>query len=197
MNLKSQFYCARYYEPATGRFLSEDPIRFAGGLNFFAYARNNAIGNYDPTGMKTDIIVWAPAGWGESSQGHVSIVINGTSYSWGPANGGTMDIRPADEYERLNTYFRPGTGYTVALTPDQEEDLAAYLIAYRTNRPEYGAVRNNCLRPIASWLREHGYGEAFALDLTPQDLIQTLKRIPKFVTDKFYIPGPAGGGKAF
>jgi RHS repeat-associated protein len=194
----SYYYRARYYDPQLGRFISEDPVRFGGGsVNFYAYAHDDPVDNYDPTGMKTDVVVWAPVGWGESSQGHVSVVINGTSYSWGPANGGTMYISPADEYERLNTYFRPGTGYTIALTPDQEADLAAYLTGYKTNPPKYGPIRNNCLRPIASWLRAHGYAEAFALDLTPKDLVQTLKRIPNFVTNKFYIPGPAGGGNAF
>src|SRR6266705_1185201 len=35
------YYRARYYDQTVGRFLSEDPIRFAGGLNFFAYVSNN------------------------------------------------------------------------------------------------------------------------------------------------------------
>jgi RHS repeat-associated protein len=30
------YYCrARYYDPGTGNFLSEDPIRFEGDLNFY------------------------------------------------------------------------------------------------------------------------------------------------------------------
>jgi RHS repeat-associated protein len=31
------YYRARYYDPRLGRFISEDPIRFAGGLNFYTY----------------------------------------------------------------------------------------------------------------------------------------------------------------
>jgi RHS repeat-associated protein len=36
----SYFNRARYYSPDVGRFLSEDPIRFSGGINFYAYAVN-------------------------------------------------------------------------------------------------------------------------------------------------------------
>lgn len=32
---------ARYFDPSAGRFLSQDPIRFSGGTNFYAYVRNN------------------------------------------------------------------------------------------------------------------------------------------------------------
>jgi len=32
------YYRARYYDPLVGRFISEDPIGFAAGVNFYAYA---------------------------------------------------------------------------------------------------------------------------------------------------------------
>jgi RHS repeat-associated protein len=35
------FNRARYFDPSAGRFLSQDPIRFRGGMNFYAYVRNN------------------------------------------------------------------------------------------------------------------------------------------------------------
>jgi RHS repeat-associated protein len=34
------YYRARYYDPATGRFLNEDPWHFDGGINFYAYTGN-------------------------------------------------------------------------------------------------------------------------------------------------------------
>ena len=44
------YYRARYYDPELGRFISEDPIGFDGGVNFYAYVRNNPLIYNDPTG---------------------------------------------------------------------------------------------------------------------------------------------------
>jgi RHS repeat-associated protein len=44
---------ARYYDPQIGRFISEDPIRFAGGdVNLYAYAGNNPVNYVDPWGKR-------------------------------------------------------------------------------------------------------------------------------------------------
>ena len=45
------FYRARFYDPQIGRFISEDPIRFEGGLDFYLYAENNPIRKKDPYGL--------------------------------------------------------------------------------------------------------------------------------------------------
>jgi RHS repeat-associated protein len=42
---------ARYLDSTTGRFLSEDPVNFAGGINFYRYAANNPIAFVDPSGL--------------------------------------------------------------------------------------------------------------------------------------------------
>jgi RHS repeat-associated protein len=44
-------YRARYYDPGAGRFLSEDPIQFDGGINFYGYTANDPVGLIDPSGM--------------------------------------------------------------------------------------------------------------------------------------------------
>jgi RHS repeat-associated protein len=44
------YYRARYYDPSIGRFISEDPMGFAAGINFYAYVNNNPINANDPTG---------------------------------------------------------------------------------------------------------------------------------------------------
>ena len=65
---------ARYYDPNVGRFLSEDPIRFSGGIDFYSYTRNNPITFNDPFG------------WGPNDQG---------------ACGGTTNC---DKYRQLKRY---------------------------------------------------------------------------------------------
>jgi len=42
---------ARYYDPATGRFLQRDPIGIDGGLNVYAYARWRPTLEMDPSGL--------------------------------------------------------------------------------------------------------------------------------------------------
>src|SRR5579883_1738762 len=48
-----QFSRARYYDPAAGRFISEDPTGFNAGANFYRYVRNNSVNLTDPTGLYT------------------------------------------------------------------------------------------------------------------------------------------------
>ena len=46
------YYRARYYHPALGRFVSEDPIEYAGGdYNLFAYGQNSPLYIIDPLGL--------------------------------------------------------------------------------------------------------------------------------------------------
>jgi RHS repeat-associated protein len=45
------YYRARYYSPVLGRFISEDPSGFNGGLNVYAYAGNSPVSYYDPSGL--------------------------------------------------------------------------------------------------------------------------------------------------
>jgi RHS repeat-associated protein len=45
------YYRARYYDTNSGRFISEDPIAFQAGSNFYTYVRNKPIIFSDPTGL--------------------------------------------------------------------------------------------------------------------------------------------------
>jgi len=45
------YYRARYFDPSAGRFLSEDPIQFIGGADFYSYVANNPMGFRDALGL--------------------------------------------------------------------------------------------------------------------------------------------------
>jgi RHS repeat-associated protein len=50
-----RFYRLRYFDPNIGRFLSEDPIGFDGGINFYRYVQNNPSLLIDPFGLSSMI----------------------------------------------------------------------------------------------------------------------------------------------
>jgi RHS repeat-associated protein len=60
------YYRARFYDPQIGRFISEDPIGFSGGINWYAYVNNNPIRFNDPFGLLTTeqqcMLRWAGVG---------------------------------------------------------------------------------------------------------------------------------------
>ena len=45
---------ARYYDPATGRFLQRDPIGIRGGTNAYGYTGGHPTVSIDPTGLRND-----------------------------------------------------------------------------------------------------------------------------------------------
>jgi RHS repeat-associated protein len=62
------FYRARYYSPMLERFISEDPARLRGGLNFYSYVMNSPLNGTDPSGL-----------WTVNIGGNVSISIEGVN----------------------------------------------------------------------------------------------------------------------
>jgi RHS repeat-associated protein len=59
----ASYTCARYYDPQVGRFLSEDPIRFWGGIDFFKYAANSSPNATDPSGKWVFYGNWCGPDW--------------------------------------------------------------------------------------------------------------------------------------
>ncbi len=79
---------ARYYDPKVGRFISEDPIGLAGGINQFVYVGNKPVNRIDPMGL-FEIEVSDP--WGRSGSTYggtitvignngISVIVNGSSW---------------------------------------------------------------------------------------------------------------------
>jgi len=56
------YYRARYYDAQSGRFISEDPIGFGGGINFYSYVHNSPTNLVDPLGLLDSASPWQ-VGW--------------------------------------------------------------------------------------------------------------------------------------
>jgi RHS repeat-associated protein len=66
------YYRARYYDPASGRFLSQDPKSFgAGDANLYRYVSNSPLANTDPLGLQINPVQTIP-GSQHSTWNHIA-----------------------------------------------------------------------------------------------------------------------------
>jgi len=92
----------RIYDPITGRFISEDPLGFKAGVNFYVYCNNNGINANDPYGLAEAIF---SAGWHLSP--NLLPISQGKSYNAAFANG-KLEARPTVAEEVLGSWVDAG-----------------------------------------------------------------------------------------
>ena len=122
-NSRAWYYRARYYDPQTGRFLNEDPMRFDAGVNFYRYTLNNPANFRDPDGMDIAVIENGPT---EGNPiGHTAIAITGHGiYSFGNNTvcGSSLKKYLQREAPRRNTVI-----FIIKTTPAQDAAALADL----------------------------------------------------------------------
>lgn len=79
----------RWYEPQTGRFLSEDLIGLAREINPYAFAGSDPVNNYDPAGSR---VRPRPAAMLHRAPGPCRYLLNQSHPDAGPV---TLDVFPA------------------------------------------------------------------------------------------------------
>ncbi len=152
----------RAYDPQLGRWLSEDPIMEAGGLNLYGYVSNNPINLWDPLGLLTEIITFDPVGKGKSSFGHTAINLNGMIYSFGE-KGWFVEL--TSTYMVRNS-FRNATGQELNLTTEQEQQLEQAIKNDMAKNPVWDMPHSTCSTKARDMLEE-ATGEVFAIRKFP------------------------------
>jgi RHS repeat-associated protein len=98
-----QYLRARYVDPATGRFLSRDPLE-AQGQHPYGYAGGNPTNAADPNGTR---ICW---GDDDCESGPPNAGCSGYTYGMGVCRGGGWNGAPEDIAARLNKEVKHGNG---------------------------------------------------------------------------------------
>jgi len=90
------YYRARYYDPISGRFLSEDPMGFGAGVNFYLYVLGNPVNYIDPYGLDVTITIsnrtYSPSG--NSVSGTITVTSDQTSITF---TGPTLETSHAGD----------------------------------------------------------------------------------------------------
>ena len=110
------YYRARWYDPQSGRFISEDPSGYKNGPNLYAYVGNNPTNLNDPSGLewgKKDFTWWYWFGGGKTvdlaSVGLLDNYQNASSVSQRVAEFKLQVLRAAQDKARaLCTYCNDG-----------------------------------------------------------------------------------------
>jgi RHS repeat-associated protein len=99
------YFRARWYDPRQGRFVSEDPIGFGGGVNFYNYVGSNPMRFIDPFGLCQEDNI-GPCAWEEERDMKEAANafkgdFNGPPYDWKfKAPPGTTDDEIIDALKR-------------------------------------------------------------------------------------------------
>jgi RHS repeat-associated protein len=150
---------ARYYSPQPQRFLSEDPIGFFGGINFYRYALNNPLSFIDPLGL--DVIVKLYPG--ARGFGHIGVGVNTDNtvghYPGQAADPMTMflggDVQGA---VRPDNKFAPVDKIRIRTSPQQDQ-VMQQIIDEALGNPSgrtYNLYGRNCATFVEDVLRAGG-----------------------------------------
>lgn len=175
----------RFYDATTGRYTQPDPLGFPDGPARYAYALNSPLMYTDRDGLYTEVIIWSPVGYGKSSFGHTSVVINGRNFSFGE-RGWDRSYPTAQGYANLNN-FRSGFGYELNFNDEQEKRFMDCLIADQQNSKPYDPLENSCVSPVQRCLKQAGAGLDSYNIVFPSDLGDALVASGN-VKDVIYYP---------
>ncbi|MFC5912441.1 RHS repeat-associated core domain-containing protein [Streptomyces pulveraceus] len=114
------YYRDRYYDPETGRFISQDPIGQAGGTNLYQYALSSPTTYTDPSGNNPLLAGCAIGGLSEAGLDWLGQRLSGRKVNWGQVGTsavtgcatGMLGAGAAAKWGSLGKYRRAGSSVT-------------------------------------------------------------------------------------
>jgi len=132
------FYRSRYYDPKAGRFVSEDSIRFDGGINFYNYVQGNPTTYRDPSGEIPVYGWWCGPNW---TGGHFA---------------------PYDPNLDKNGYYKPPINPTDAVCRDHDICYYSCRNAFPCDPSARGGCMRNCDARLIYYMPTTGVGPIIA-----------------------------------
>jgi RHS repeat-associated protein len=152
------YYRARYYDPKIGRFISEDPIGFDGGINFFAYVANSPAIAADPSGLTVQrccrpLSVNPAVNFGAQMCGlqHCFITTGTQTGGMGPANPNDPRAQrrcPIGTPTRIIPHPGQSASAQCADVPNVDEECVNKILRSQHNTGPWGPS-NNCNTLVA------------------------------------------------
>jgi RHS repeat-associated protein len=193
------YYRARWYDPSSGRFISQDPIGFsAGDPNLYRYVGNAPGDATDPEGLE-QVYFWQRKNDYESIKitGHFFIIVvlsDGTRKTIGWDGEWKPDgINDTEAAKRANLNFKPDWDIPYYLI----EKTFSHLKTKENNKGLYSFFTNNCLhgrerfiettyffykvdsQPEGQWKGPINPFYKFNLDLKTQIYLDTFGKMPE------------------
>jgi len=178
----------REYDPSVGRYSQSDPIGLMGGVSTYLYAYANALGNGDPYGLKTTVIVTSKSGIGT----HAAVHVDGKGAEgvlYDPAGGypganpnsptrGSGDIfsgADANLTNFVNHHLAEGsTVHTLSFETDEYSELQIQEYSEQLG----GAIGGLCAIKTSSAINGVGPFESLGVKFTPATLGKSLSKLP-------------------
>ncbi|MDE2462842.1 MAG: RHS repeat-associated core domain-containing protein [Alphaproteobacteria bacterium] len=171
------YYRARFYAADAGRFISEDPSGFSGGVNSYSYADNNVPNWTDPRGL--DVTVNYYSGQDGNPFGHVGICINGGQcFGFDPGQGGWGFLTPfgipvPGEVDPIEGNRPIISSETIPTTPEQDQEILGYIHNRQSSPGAYDLYFRNCAQFARSALAAGGISTPWSV--LPSSLLSGLQ----------------------